>query len=104
MIREQFTPEQRTFLLLEYSKLSERKKNFWPDLLQGYMERFPTSRPPSKNTVRNIMKKQLSNWTMHNCNSKKSPGRTFSGRKRTAVTERNKRRARRLMDADSKKK
>lgn len=103
MIREQFTPEQRTFLLLEYSKLSERKKNFWPDLLQGYMERFPTSRPPSKNTVRNIMKKQLSNWTMHNCNSKKSPGRTFSGRKRTAVTERNKRRARRLMDADSKK-
>lgn len=103
MVRAQFSPEQRTKLMLDYSNLSVLKKNFWPELNQRYMEAFPMSRLPAKNTVRNLMKKQLSKFTMHNCNSKDSPGNTHSGRTRTVVTERNKRRVKRIMDRDSAK-
>ena len=99
MIREQFTPEQRTKLLLEYNKLSGTR-NFWPVIFQNYMQEFPASRLPSKRAVRNLFKKQNTKFTMHNCNSKTSPGGTWSGRRRTVTTERVQRRVKRVMDRD----
>ncbi len=102
MIREQFTPEQRTKLLLEYNKLSGTR-NFWPVIFQNYMQEFPASRLPSKRAVRNLFKKQNTKFTMHNCNSKTSSGGTWSGRRRTVTTERVQRRVKRVMDRDARK-
>ena len=99
---EQFTPKQRNKLLLEYNKILGTR-NFWPIIFHNYMEEFPTSRLPSKVAVRNLFEKQNTKFTMHNCNIKNSPGRTCSGRRRSATTERVQRRVKRVMDRDARK-
>ena len=68
------------------------------------MEEFPTYRLPSKEAVRHLIEKQNTKFTMHNCNSKNSPGRTCSGRRRSVNTTENvQQRVKRVMDRDTRK-
>lgn len=103
MIRPQFTPEQRNLLVMEYNKV-KGKRNIWPTILQIYITAFPDSRPPSISSVRKMLQKQNTVFTLHNCNSKSSPGPSNSGRRFTHVTERNSRRVKRVLDLDARKK
>ena len=47
---------------------------------------FPNQKIPPRQTVHKMWKKQNSLFTVHNVNSKVSPGVSHSGRVRTAIT------------------
>ena len=81
--RQQFTRDQRNFLALEYHK-NKGKKCFKEQVLDAFVAKFPGVRRPSKNQMRNVWQKQIKNGTVNNCNSKSSPGETYSGRPKTA--------------------
>ena len=73
MVRPQYTPDQRNFLFIEYSK-KKGTRNFLHNLIQDFMIKFPNARRPSEQTIRKIFKKQSAHGTVHNLNSKHSPG------------------------------
>ena len=95
----QFTRDQRTFLVLEYHK-SKGHKNFLPQLVLDFQNRFPGVRAPSFSAIRKVWKKQITNGTVNNCNSSSSPG-SHSGRRKTVRTPANIVAVRNRMNRDS---
>ena len=83
--RDQFTREQRNYLALEYHK-HKGTKCFKERILDAFVVKFPGVRRPGTHAMRQIWKKQVKNGTVNNCNSKASPGDTYSGRPKTART------------------
>jgi hypothetical protein len=79
MVRPQFTPQQRAFLVREY----HRSNNNVQRVLERFREQYPNVRCPSHKTVYNNVNKHNVNGTSCNLNK----GR--SGRRRTARTEEN---------------
>ena len=92
--------EQRNFLAFEYHK-RKGKRNFKPQLIADFRIRFPGARRPSKNYLTLIWKKQMAKGTINNCNSKSSPGPTYSGRRRTRRDNATLARAKAVMDRDA---
>ena len=94
--------DQRNFLALEYHK-RKGTNNFKGGIVQDFLARFPGARTPSKNTLKNIWRKQLDKGTVNNCNSKSSPGDTHSGRPTTQRTAPNIAAVKAVMDRDATK-
>ena len=87
--RMQFTPEERNFLVLTYAKY-KGKANSIKNVLLEFKEKFPNSdKAPHKSTILRMWVKQNKAFTVHNLNSKNSPGESHSGRPRTAITPEN---------------
>ena len=91
--------QQRNFLALEYHK-RKGSNNFKNLLIADFMVKFPGARVPSTNCIRKIWTKQLEKGTVNNCNSKSSPGDSFSGKPRTARTRANTVLVKGLLDRD----
>ena len=98
--RPQYTMHERNFLALEYHK-RKGSNNFKNQLIADFMVKFPGARVPGKNCIRKIWSKQLEKGTVNNCNSKSSPGDSYSGRPRTARTPANTVLVKGVMDRDA---
>ena len=98
--RPQFNMQQRNYLAFEYHK-RRGGRGFKPELLADYQAKFPGSRLPSTNQIKNIWEKQMEKGTVLNCNSKSSPGDTYSGRRRSVRTPANTVLVKGVMDRDS---
>ena len=81
----QFSREQRNFLVMEYHKCKGHR-DFLPQLVTQFQNKFPGARAPSFSAIRRVYKKQMLHGTVNNCNSSSSPGVTHSGRPRTVRT------------------
>ena len=100
--RPQLTRDQRNFVLLEYAKKKGGKK-FFQGLFAAFQIKFPGARVPDETTVRRLYKKQSENGTVNNCNSKSSPGASYSGRRRSGRSPQNIAGAKAVMDRDATK-
>ena len=100
--RPQLTRDQRNFVLLEYAK-KKGGKNFFQGLFAAYQVKFPGARVPDETTVRRLYQKQKQNGTVNNCNSKSSPGASYSGRRRSGRSPQNIAGAKAVMDRDATK-
>ena len=96
----QFSLQQRNFLAFEYHKRMGTN-NFKADIEREFLQKFPGIRLPVVNQMRRIWKKQIENGTVNNCNSKASPGDTYSGRPRTQRTAENIGDVKNVMDRDA---
>lgn len=74
MVRPQYTPQQRSFLVTEYHRCRRV-----PQVLQRFRERFPGVRCPSRLTVMNNVRKYDQTGTSRNLNKERS-GRPRTGR------------------------
>lgn len=102
MQREQFTNEQRLHLALDYHKL-KGKRNIYEQVINSFRLAFPGARIPVKRSIRLMYNKLKRNCTVLNCNSKASPGLTYSGSKRTVRTPLNTRRVKNTLIQDARK-
>ena len=100
MARPQFTMQQRNFLVFEYHK-NKGTRDFKDQILSNFQAKFPGVRQPSTNQMANMWRKQMLKGTVNNCNSKSSPGDTYSGRARTARTPANIVLVKGVMDRDA---
>ena len=100
--RVQYSREQRNFLALEFYR-RRGTRNFFPGLLTDFQNRYPGARQPAESTVRRLCAKQLSLGTVNNCNSKSSPGASYSGRPRTKRTPPNAQEVKNVLDRDKNK-
>ena len=98
--RPQYTSYQRNFLAFEYHKY-RGTRNFKAGMLAEFQARFPGARMPGPNTILKIWSKQMEKGTINNCNSKSSPGDSYSGRPRTARTPANQVLVKGVMDRDA---
>ena len=96
----QFSREQRNFLVMEYHKCKGHR-DFLPQLVTQFQNKFPGARAPSFSAIRRVYKKQMLHGTVNNCNSSSSPGVTHSGRPRTVRTPGNTNRVRDRMNRDA---
>ena len=96
----QFSREQRNFLVMEYHK-QKGHRDFLPQLVTLFQNKFPGARAPSFSAIRRVYRKQMLNGTVNSCNSSTSPGVSHSGRPRTARTPGNTNRVRDRMNRDS---
>ena len=101
-VRVQYNKDQRNFLALEFYR-RRGTKNFFPGLLADFQNKFPGARQPAESTVRRLCSKQLSLGTINNCNSKASPGPSYSGRPRTVRTPPNVAEVKNVLDRDKTK-
>ena len=99
-MKPQFSRQQRNFLAFEYHK-HKGTRGFRNQILVDFQAKFPGVRVPTAVTMRRIWEKQMLHGTVNNCNNKKSPSPTNSGRKYTVRTARNKVRVKNLMDTGS---
>ena len=76
---------------------------FKGQLVQDFTTKFPGVRAPGKNAIKEMWEKQIRLGTILNCNSKSSPGNTYSGRPRTSRTPANMVRVKAVMDRDAPK-
>ena len=81
MVGQQYSPDQRNVLALEYHKVKGTYKCF-SKVMDIFATKFPGVRLPTKETVKNIWRKQKTHFTVHNLNSRHSPGNSYSGRRR----------------------
>ena len=88
MVGEQYSPEQRTFMATEYARLRGHR-DFMGTIIQIFQQRFPGAPVPRRETIIRQYVKLSRSSTLHNLNSKASPGQTHSGRPRTAQTAAN---------------
>ena len=79
--RPQYTPQQRQFIYSNYHKF-KGTRGCYTKICSAFTDKFPGVRVPSKNLASYIYTKQEAHFTVHNLNSKKSPGVSFSGRRR----------------------
>ena len=101
-LRPQFTMQQRNFLAFEYHRL-KGTRDFKNRILAEFLVKFPGTRQPGTHQMRRIWRKQMSKGTVNNCNSKSSPGDTYSGRPRTQRTPLNIAAVKTVMDHDAPK-
>ena len=85
MVGEQYSPEQRTWLAMEYTR-HQGTRGFVEGIIQRFQQRFPGAPVPNQSTLYRQYRKINQFSTLHNLNSKASPGPTYSGRPRTATT------------------
>ena len=97
----QFGKDHRAWIALEYHKRKDDGYGFLQTLLTDFAATFPGVRVPNRNTARKIWEKFRHNGTVNNCNSKSSPGQTYSGRPRTARTPPNCAAVKAVMDRDA---
>ena len=64
----QFSREQRNFLVMEYHK-QKGHRDFLPQLVTLFQNKFPGARAPSFSAIRRVYRKQMLNGTVNNCNS-----------------------------------
>ena len=100
--RPQFTMDERNFLAFEYHKY-RGTRGFVQRIFTAFQLRFPGTRVPGQHQMRLIWEKQMGKGTVNNCNSKASPGPTYSGRPRTARTPANAVAVKAVMDRDAAK-
>ena len=85
----QYTPEQRNFLVMAYEK-AKGTKYFFQAIITQFLQKYPDSpQVPTFRAIRDMARKQNTFFTLHNLNSKLSPGPTHSGAPRTVRTEEN---------------
>ena len=78
--RPQFSPSERSFIYKLYTVHSTGRRNTrFLNIRRDFTVKLPQSRVPSKQAVRDIVKKFDTTSTVLNQNSKKSPGNTYSG-------------------------
>ena len=87
---------------MRYQELNGTR-DFISIIVAEFTDRFPDAQVPNKRTILRQNQKQNTYFTMHNLNSKDSPGQTFSGRPRTARTAANIAAQKALMDHDARK-
>ena len=68
MVGQQLTPEERNSLVMAYERL-KGGKNFMPDIVAEYQQKFPGVPVPHRNTIRRLHEKQNKYFTTHNLNS-----------------------------------
>ena len=85
---QQYSKDQRNFVMLEYVKV-KGTRDFHNKIRDAFQVKFPNAPVPTKMTIRNIYKKQKLFGTVHNLNSKTSPGDTHSGRRKSARIQEN---------------
>jgi hypothetical protein len=78
MVGQQFTPEQRTFMVLAYHQSGSPSQR-----RQAFVERFPNRRPPDKRTIVRNFQKYQRHATSRNRNKGKS------GRPKVARSQQN---------------
>ena len=78
MVGQQFTPEQRTFMVLSYYETGSPLQS-----RQAFVERFPNRRPPDKRTIVRNFQKYQRHATSHNRN------KGNSGRPKVARSQQN---------------
>ena len=100
MVGQQFTPEQRNLIALEYHKLRGSYKCY-SKVMAIFNNKFPGVKKPTIKTVKNIWKKQNEHFSVHNLNSKLSPGNTYSGRPRSVRTPPNIQAVKDVLDEDA---
>ena len=66
---DQYTPEQRTFMALEYHKVRDTP-NCIKLVRELFAQKFPGVRVPHRNNVRKVWKEQQEKFSDHNLNSK----------------------------------
>ena len=98
--RPQFNMQERNFLAFEYHK-RKGTRGFKDQIIADFQIQFPGARVPGKNHIVKIWRKQMENGTVNNCNSKTSPGDSYSGRPRTARTPANTVLVKNVMDRDA---
>ena len=96
----QYTRDQRNFLVMEYHR-RKGHRDFLPELVRDFQNKFPGVRTPSFSTIRRLWEKQMINGTVNNCNSSSSPGASHSERTRTARTPANIIQVKNRMNRDS---
>ena len=109
MVGQQYSAEQRNFILIEYVKEKTKSKTGTKDFYNkviiilnsicifklnlqvkaSFQAKYPGSPVQEKPTIRRIFLKQNKHFTLHNLNSKASPGDTHSGRRKSARTPQN---------------
>ena len=102
MVGQQFTAEERSFIALEYHKV-KGQYNCINKVKESFVMKFPNSIIPVKNTIKRIWKKQNTWFTVHNLNSKTSPGVSYSGRLKSARTPENIEAVKNILDNDASK-
>ena len=75
MVGQQFTPEQRNFLALEYHRL-RGQYNCINMIKELFVVEFPdvAVQIPIKNTIKRVWRKQNTSFSVHNPCRKNSPG------------------------------
>ena len=81
MVGQQFPDVQRNWIFSKHVSLNNCY-GWYGQLRAAFQVQFPGVNPPAKNTVKNIVAKQNTHFTVKNLNSKNSPGPTYSGRRR----------------------
>ena len=102
MVGQQFTADKRSFIALEYHKV-KGQYNCISKVKESFVMNFPNSIIPAKNTIKRIWKKQNTCFTVHNLNSKTSPGVSYSGRPKSARTPENIEAVKNILDNDASK-
>ena len=62
----QFSREQRNFLVMEYHK-QKGHRDFLPQLVTLFQNKFPGARAPSFSAIRRVYRKQMLNGTVNSC-------------------------------------
>ena len=101
--RSQFTAEQRAFCVMKYQKYSPSGYNVSSRVLRDFENHFPGVRVPSKSALLKMVAKFDKLFTVHNCNSKSSPGESHSGHRKTVRTPANIEAVRAAVTADTTK-
>ena len=99
---KQFTPEQRNLLCLAYERHKGKARGTM-NVQEEFRLKYPESKVPLQSTIYRIWQKQNRVFTVHNLNSKSSPGETFSGRPRSAITPENIQAVQDMLDRDCEK-
>ena len=98
----QYTPEERNFMMMAYQN-HRGKASCIMKVQEKFRDKFPNSRVPPQKTINQIWKKQNTAFTVHNLNSKTSPGDSHSGRKRSAITPESIQAVQDMLDRDCEK-
>ena len=69
MVGQQYTPQQRTFMAIEYYK-NFGTRDFMDDIIADFVARYPGAIPPSRKTIWRQAKHLDHFSTLHNLNSK----------------------------------
>ena len=75
----QFTPQQRLCLAQSHNK-HKGTRNCYTKVVQDFAAKFPGVAAPTAKNVRKMALKLANHQTLHNLNSKASPGQSHSGR------------------------
>ena len=67
MVGQQYTPQQRTFMAIEYYK-NFGTRDFMDDIIADFVAQYPGAIPPSRTTIWRQAKHLDRSSTLHNLN------------------------------------